>query len=281
MALLAAEPLAVEAMVPVSHRVISRSTETADTYTLLLEPTGEPIAPPAPGQFNMLYATGVGEVPISLSGGDRHGLLHTVRDVGAVSHALCALEPGDVLGVRGPFGTDWGLEAACGGDVIVVAGGIGLAPLRPVIRALYERRSEFRRAAVLIGARTPEEIPFLDEVRSWQKDTQVQVEVTVDQATRAWSGDVGVVTTLFPRVRVDPEITHAFVCGPEIMIRFAAAEVLARGVHPERVMVSLERSMQCGIARCGHCQLGPYFVCNDGPVFTWAQTAPLLARREL
>lgn len=276
-----ADRAAVEAMDPAPYRVVSRWRETDDTITLRLEPAVEPIPLPRPGQFNMLYAVGVGEVPISVSGADGTALLHTIRDVGAVSRALCGLAPGALLGVRGPYGTDWGLGATRGGDVIVIAGGIGLAPLRPVVHALRRDRRDFRRVAVLIGARNPAEIVFRDEVRSWQEDPGIEVLVTVDQATRAWPGDVGVVTTLLARLAIDPEVTTAMLCGPEVMIRFAAAEVLSRGVATERVRVSLERSMQCGIGRCGHCQLGPYFVCTDGPVFPWSEVAPLLARREL
>jgi anaerobic sulfite reductase subunit B len=275
-----AEP-ALEAMVPVTHRVVARTRETADTATLLVEPAAGGLAVPLPGQFNMLYALGIGEVPISVSGADSAGVMHTIRAVGAVTRALCALEPGSRLGLRGPFGSGWGLDAARDGDVIVVAGGIGLAPLRPVVREFLLHREEFRRAAVLIGARTPEELIFRDEVKSWQADPRLDVHVTVDQATRAWVADVGVVTALFRRLQIDPEVTTVMICGPEIMMRFAAAEALSAGIAAERIRVSLERNMQCGIGRCGHCQLGPIFVCLDGPVCSWADVAPLLARREL
>lgn len=276
-----AEGVALDAMTPVAHRVMARSRETADTVSLLVEPVAGTAAVPLPGQFNMLYAVGLGEVPISVSGIEATGVLHTIRAVGAVTRALCSLQRGDPLGLRGPFGTAWGLEEARGGDVILVAGGIGLAPLRPVVRELLLRRHEFRRAALLIGARTSEELIFLDELRSWGGNSALDLHVTVDRATRAWSGDVGVVTTLLKRLQIDPEVTTAMLCGPEIMMRFAAAEALSAGVPAERIRVSLERNMQCGIGRCGHCQLGPFFVCREGPVFTWSGVAPLLARREL
>jgi anaerobic sulfite reductase subunit B len=276
-----AERAIPDAMLPVAHRVIGRSRETADTVTLLMEPVAGPAALPLPGQFNMLYAVGIGEVPISVSGIEAGGVLHTIRAVGAVTRALCALEPGASLGLRGPFGTAWGLEEARDGDVVLVAGGIGLAPLRPVVRELLRRRDEFRRVAVLIGARTPEELIFLDEIRSWQEDPRLDVHVTVDQATRSWHGDVGVVTSLFRHLQIDPEVTTAMLCGPEIMMRFAAVEVLSVGVPADRIRLSLERNMQCGIGRCGHCQIGPFFVCMDGPVLNWSGVAPLLARREL
>ncbi len=272
---------ASDAMMPVAHRVVARRRETADTVTLLVEPNAGSPGVPLPGQFNMLYAVGIGEVPISVSGVEAAGVSHTIRAVGAVTRALCSLEPDAPLGLRGPFGTAWGLEEATGGDVILVAGGIGLAPLRPVARELLLRRDEFRRAALLIGARTPEELIFVDEIKRWQEDPALDVHVTVDQASRAWSGDVGVVTSLFQRLQIDPEVTTALLCGPEIMMRFAAFELLSSGVPAERIRVSLERNMQCGIGRCGHCQMGPFFVCLDGPVFSWSDVAPLLARREL
>jgi anaerobic sulfite reductase subunit B len=273
---------AVDAMVPVPYRVVGRARETADTITLSLEPVGPPIATPAPGQFNMLYAFGVGEVPISISGIDAgQRVRHTVRGVGAVSQELCAAEAGAMVGVRGPFGTDWGVEAAAGGDVIVIAGGIGLAPLRPVIHELLRNRRRFRRVTVLVGARSPEEIVFRGEVASWQASARITVRTTVDYATAAWKGEVGLVPTLIEHITIDPELTTVMICGPEVMMRFTAAEVLGRGVAAERVRVSMERNMQCGVGRCGHCQLGPVLICHHGPVFPWSRVGPLLARREL
>jgi len=271
-----------DAMAPVPYRVVGRARETADTVTLTLEPVAQPIAPPLPGQFNMLYAFGVGEVPISISGIDAgHRLRHTVRGVGAVSQQLCAVEAGALIGVRGPFGTDWGLDTAMGSDVLVVAGGIGLAPLRPVVHELLHNRRRFRRVTVLVGARAPEEIVFRGEVASWQASARITVRTTVDYATAAWKGEVGVVPTLIERVTIDPEVTTVMICGPEVMLRFTAAEVLGRGIAAERVRVSMERNMQCGIGRCGHCQLGPVMVCTNGPVFPWSRVGPLLTRREL
>jgi NAD(P)H-flavin reductase len=276
-----AEQTSVDAMVPRAHRVLTRTRETADTVTLLIAPIAAAPAAPLPGQFNMVYAVGIGEVPVSVSGIEANGVLHTIRAVGPVTRALCSLEPGACLGLRGPFGTAWGIDGAKDGDLIVVAGGIGLAPLRPVVRELLLRRDEFRRVAVLIGARTPDELVFLSEIKGWQEDPRLDVHVTVDQAGRSWTGDVGVVTSLFRRLQIDPEVTTVMLCGPEIMMRFAAAESLSAGVSAQRIRVSLERNMQCGIGRCGHCQLGPLFVCLDGPVFDWSRVAPLLARREL
>jgi NAD(P)H-flavin reductase len=272
----------MDAMAPVPYRVVGRARETADTITLTLEPVGESIATPRPGQFNMLYAFGVGEVPISVSAIDAgHRLRHTVRGVGAVSQSLCSSEAGTVIGVRGPFGTDWDVESAMGSDVLVVAGGIGLAPLRPVVHELLRSRRRFRRVTVLVGARAPEEIVFRGEVASWQASARISVRTTVDYATAAWKGEVGVVPTLIERVTIDPEVTTVMICGPEVMLRFTAAEVLGRGIAAERVRVSMERNMQCGVGRCGHCQLGPVLVCTHGPVLPWSRVGPLLARREM
>jgi NAD(P)H-flavin reductase len=269
-------------MTPVPYRVTARVQETADTVTLTVQPVGAPITTPLPGQFNMLCAFGVGEVPISISGidtGDR--LRHTVRAVGAISQQLAAAEIGAVIGLRGPYGTDWGMESATGRDVLVVAGGIGLAPLRPVIHELLRNRRQFRRVTVLVGARNPEEIIFRGEVASWQATDRIAVRTTVDTATPAWKGEVGVVPALIDRVAIDPEFTTVMICGPEVMLRFTAAEVLRRGIAAEQVRVSMERNMQCGIGRCGHCQLGPVLVCTHGPVFPWSKVGPLMARREL
>jgi NAD(P)H-flavin reductase len=264
-------------MVPASYRVARRREETHDSWTLELEPVGAPLAALAPGQFAMLYAFGKGEVPISVSA---LPAVHTIRAVGMVSAALCAAEPGDVLGVRGPFGTAWPVEAAEGRDVVVLAGGIGLAPLRPVVHHLLAHRQRYGRVVVLYGGRSPEELLFTEELERWRA-AGLEVDVTVDQAPAGWPGRVGVVTTLVPRAGFDPANSLAMVCGPEVMMRFAVAALADRGVPPEAVHVSLERSMKCAIRLCGHCQLGPEFICHDGAVFRWDRVEPLLRVREL
>ena len=192
-------------MTPVPYRVVSRARETADTSTLALEPVGAPVVP-APGQFNMLYAFGVGEVPISTSAAPDAGgaLVHTIRDVGAVSHALVHTEPGAVIGVRGPYGTTWPLEEARGRDLVIVAGGIGLAPLRPAVYHALAHRDEFGSVCVLVGARTPADLLFLHELESWRARFDVELAVTVDNADEDWRGRVGVVTQLIPRATVRP-----------------------------------------------------------------------------
>jgi NAD(P)H-flavin reductase len=268
-------------MVPRLFRVVERREETHDTVTLLLEPRdGRPLRHAA-GQFTMLDAFGVGEVPISISGDPtRAGLLeHTVRDVGAVTRALVRSRPGDVLGVRGPYGTGWRVADAAGGDLVVVAGGIGLAPLRPALLEVLDRRADFGRVALLVGARTPDDLLFADQLTAWA--AEVDVQVTVDVGGPGWSGRVGLVTSLLPLVGFDPQRTRALVCGPEVMMRFVATALLDRGVPPSRVRLSMERNMRCGTGLCGHCQLRELFLCVDGPVLPYDRLAPLMSVREL
>jgi NAD(P)H-flavin reductase len=270
------------AMTPVPHRVVSRTRETADTWTLELEPLATAVRPRA-GQFDMLYAFGVGEVPISTSGDPAGGgpLTHTIRAVGAVSRALCALEPGALVGVRGPFGTEWPLEQAAGGDLLVIAGGIGLAPLRPAIRHALERRDDYGAVSVLVGARTPGDLLFVHELEQWRSRLDAEVDVTVDAAAAGWHGRVGLVTTLVPGAPVDPGRVSALVCGPEVMMTFVVRALLDRGVTLERIWVSMERNMRCAVGHCGHCQLGPTLICRDGPVYGAADMTRLMKVREL
>jgi len=266
---------------PARYRVTSSQGETADTVTLVLRPVDHPIEPHQPGQFTMLYAFGVGEVPISISGpADGPDLVQTIRSVGAVTRALCAAGPGQLVGVRGPYGTDWDVGGAAGRDVLLVAGGIGLAPLRPALLSLLAARDRFRRITLLIGARSPAELLFASQLAAW-RERGADVEVTVDRAAAGWAGNVGVVTQLIDRAEIDAAATLALLCGPEVMIRLAARALCARGVAPGSIRVSLERNMRCGIAECGHCQLGPLLLCRDGPVVSYQQAAPLLAVQEL
>lgn len=270
-------------MLPSPWRVRRRRRETPDTVTLVLDPLGDAPVSFRPGQFNMLYPFGRGEVPISISGdpGDGDTLVHTVRGVGAVSRGLCELHPGDVLGVRGPYGSSWPVEESGGRDVLVVAGGIGLAPLRPAIYRLLARRERFGRITVLYGARSPEDLLYRKELESWRGRFDLRVEATVDHASAGWHGPVGVVTGLLELLEIEPEHTTAMICGPEIMMRFTLEELQRAGVSPEDIWVSLERNMHCGIGHCGHCQLGTCLVCRDGPVFPWWEVAHLLEVREL
>ncbi len=270
-------------MVPAPYQVRRLRRETRDTSTLELTPAAGGALTFRAGQFNMVYVFGVGEVPVSLSGDPLRdaGITHTVRAVGAVTSALCHLRPGEVVGVRGPFGTSWPVEAAEGKDVVIVAGGIGLAPLRPVIYQLQARRERYGRIALLYGARAPRDLLYGTELLHWSSRFDLQVEVTVDSPVREWKGNVGVVTTLIPRAVFGPAETIAMVCGPEIMMRFAVAELQKARVPADAIYVSLERNMKCGVGLCGHCQFGPHFVCRQGPVFRFTEVEPLWQIREL
>ena len=269
-------------MWPSPFRVRRVSHETVDTFTLTLEPP-EGSFRFAPGQFNMLYAFGAGEVPVSISGDPaRSGeLLHTIRAVGAVTRALQGLTAGASVGVRGPYGSAWPLDGARGHDVVVVAGGIGLAPLRPAIHHLLSHRGLYGRVAILYGARTPEDILFAKELALWRGRFDAQVEVAVDRANPEWQGSVGVVTKLIAQASFDAEAAQALVCGPELMMRFAVAALAERGLTDEAIHVSMERNMKCGVGLCGHCQFGPHFVCRDGPVFRHDRVRTLLGVREV
>ncbi|MGH1553883.1 FAD/NAD(P)-binding protein [Streptomyces sp. L7] len=265
--------------VPVPHRVVARRQETGDTVTLRLEPVDGALPDFVPGQFAMVHCFGRGEIPVSVSSVQTTGgLAHTIRSVGAVSDGLCAARVGDVVGIRGPYGTSWELERARGRDVLVVAGGIGLAPLRPLILSALAEPDAYRRINVLIGARTPDDLIGRKEIESW---ATAYTGVMVDQPDAEWRGDVGVVTQLLGRAHFDPEDTTAFVCGPEPMIRATARELSHRGVARDRVRVSLERNMRCATGHCGHCQLGPLLVCQAGAVVGWDLAEPLLSVREL
>lgn len=263
-------------LLPQTRVVTAVRRQTADVVTLDVDARG--MGSFVPGQFDMLYAPGVGEVAISISSDpvDADVRSYTIRSVGWVTRALHRLEAGGMLGVRGPYGNAWPLDAATGMDVVVVAGGIGLAPLRPVITSVLRRRDQFRRFALVVGARRPQDLVFADEVRGWQADPVVDLRVTVDTADPSWAGEVGVVTKLLPGLDLDHEATMVLTCGPEVMMRFVARAMLEQGVPAERIHVTLERSMRCGVGTCGHCQLGPHLLCRDGPVLAWPAVASLL-----
>jgi len=275
---------APDPMRTIPYRVDVLHVENEDTYTLELRPPpGEAVARFKPGQFNMLYVFGVGEVPISISGDpDRpQVLVHTTREVGAVTRAMRRLSTGDTLGVRGPFGSSWPVEAAEGRDVVLIAGGIGLPPLRPALYHVLARRERYGRVVLLYGARTPEDLLFRDELSAWRGSFDLEVHVTVDRATGRWRGNVGVVTPIVKRAPIDPRRTVAMICGPEVMIRAACTELARRGVSPQDTFVSLERNMKCAVGLCGHCQLGSHLVCRDGPVLPYDQVERMLDHGEV
>jgi NAD(P)H-flavin reductase len=269
---------------PRPFRVRRRVRETADTVSFFISPETES-APCAfsPGQFSMLYAFGAGEAPISISGDpDAPGtLMHTIRSVGAVTKALARLRAGDPVGVRGPYGTGWPLDRCEGADVVVVGGGLGLAPLRPALHRLAAHRRRYGRVTLLYGARTPKDVLFSRDLLEWRRGGGIDVEVTVDLARGDYRGRVGLVTDLIPRASFDPAHSVALVCGPETMMRFATAALLRRGVAQEDIFLSMERNMKCALGFCGHCQLGPAFVCKDGPVLRFDRLLPWLSAREV
>ena len=276
-----AEPTPRGPLVPAPFRVAHRERDTADTWTLTLEPVSGPAPVIRAGQFMMVYAFGVGEVPVSVSGPPNSPgpVILTVRAVGAVTRAICAVAPGGVLGLRGPYGSSWPVDDAAGGDVVVVAGGIGLAPLRPAILGLLGARERYGRLVLLYGGRSPEQLLYGPELEAW-RERGIEVQVTVDSAGPEWLGPVGVVPGLIRRAELAPG-TLAMLCGPEVMMRFSAGSLAASGVPAHSVHASMERNMQCGIAHCGHCQLGPTLVCRDGPVYRWSELERWTAVREL
>lgn len=276
--------IAADPMVPRAANVTRFVRETEEVFTLDLDvsrwPGGFRFRP---GQFAMLYPFAQGEVPISISGdpADRACLVHTVRAVGAVTQALERIREGQALGVRGPFGSAWPVEAARGKDLVLVAGGVGLPPLRPVLYEVLAQRADFGRVVLVYGARSPEALVYKDELEAWRARKDLEVHVTVDHAPPGYAGEVGVVTTALPRARFDAARCVAFLCGPEVMMRFASRELERLGTERAAIHVSLERNMKCAVGFCGHCQLGPTFVCKDGPVFPLERVAPLLGTREL
>lgn len=266
--------------VPVPMAIASAVRELDGVFTYMFEVPGSFAF--RPGQFNMLYVHGVGEVPISISGdpAEPRRLVHTIRAVGTVTRAMEQLGQGSVVGVRGPYGSAWPIGDAKGRDVLVIAGGLGLAPLRPVILHVLANRADYGRVTILYGARSPAELLYRHELERWRGRFDCRVEAIVDRAGRDWFGPVGVVTRLLDDVPVERD-DAVFVCGPEIMMRFVVRELEKRGVPREAIWLSVERSMKCGVGLCGHCQLGGTFACKDGPVFRFDRVAPLLLVREL
>jgi NAD(P)H-flavin reductase len=270
-------------MAPHIARVLSVRQDLADVFTLEMALVSGGVTPFAPGQFNMLQIFGVGEVPISFSGdpAQQDFLVHTIRAVGPVSKALTELEPGDLLGLRGPFGVGWPMAEAVGQDVVIVAGGLGLAPLRPALCQFLAQRERYGRLVLLYGTRSPDQILYRDELEEWRRRLDMEIEITVDHADTDWRGHVGVVPTLIPRAKFDPLHSIALVCGPEVMMRFSIMALKDAGLADDAIWLSMERNMKCAIGLCGHCQFGPVFVCKDGPVFRYDRIRHLLTVKEL
>jgi NAD(P)H-flavin reductase len=271
-------------MAPYPAAVREVRHETHDTVTLTLDPPDRQRGLVfVPGQFMMLYLFGAGEVPISISGdpADPWRLEHTIRAVGRVTRPMRALGRGAVLGVRGPFGNGWPVAGLHGRDLLIIAGGVGLAPLRPLVRQLLNRRDEVGTVDIFYGARSPAELLYREELAQWARCPGVRLSVTVDHAEPGWQGDVGVVTRLLEKTHCNPANTLALLCGPEIMMRFSIKELNELGIGDTQIHVSMERNMQCALGLCGRCQYGPAFVCKDGPVLRFDRIRALFGIREL
>ena len=274
----------VSPMYPSLFRVVDTCEEIPGCTTMRVEAEGKlGTCDFSPGQFYMIYVFGHGEVPISVSGDPaaRGELTFTVMAVGSVTRALCAVKAGDTIGLRGPFGSTWPVAEIAGRDLLVMAGGLGLAPLRPAIYQLMLERQAYGQLAILYGTRQPQNILFQQELQAWKENPSVEVAVTVDNAGRDWLGKVGVVTGLLQGREIDPANTSALICGPELMMRFSAYALLDLGVAAENIYLSMERNMQCAVKTCGRCQYGPFFVCADGPVFSFDRIERLFSIREV
>jgi NAD(P)H-flavin reductase len=280
-----APPIAGLPTVPaVVERIEPAATDTFTFWSRLEGPEAEAIRAFRPGQIDMLGVFGVGEVPISRSSdpGDVELVAHTVRMIGRVTDVIGGVRPGDRLTVRGPMGRPWPIEEAQGGDLLIVAGGLGLAPLRSTVYWVLRHRKVFRRVMLLIGARDPQQFMYRDELERWDAERgDLEVHLTVDIPDDAWPYSEGVVSALFDEARIDLSTTTVFTCGPEIMMRLGLEDLSRRGIPDERLWLTMERNMQCAVRLCGHCQLGPWFVCNDGPVFRWDEVRDLMTVEEL
>jgi len=256
-------------LTPVPAEVVEVVDETPDTKTFYFKPRAR-LENPRPGQFTEIYIPGVGEAPVSVSGTRPDGvIMQTVRSIGTLTEYLFKLGKGGLVGIRGPYGKGWPLEKLEGRDVLVIGGGIGLAPLRPVIKEVEKNRSRYGRLSILYGARTPSLLLYKYEFDEYRSIPDSELLLTVDRGDETWTGNVGVVTELIPKATVKPENAIALVCGPEIMMRFTIKALEKEGFRENQIYLSLERRMKCGVGLCGHCQVGPYFVCRHGPVFPY------------
>jgi len=277
-------PHAIDAGAPHAATVVARTQESPTIFTLELrldDAAAHAAYRFAPGQFNMLYLYGVGEVAISIMSDpeDRDGIGHTIRAVGRVTRGLAELQPGDQVGLRGPFGRGWPLQEMGGRDVVLVLGGLGCAPAVSVIHYVLKRRERFGKLVIIQGVKHADDLIWREQYDRWSKLPDTQVLVAADEGAALWPWHVGRVTGLFGLARFNPERAVAMMCGPEGMMRVAAEHLLARGLPESSLFLSMERNMQCAVGRCGHCQFGGAFVCRDGPVFNWGEVRTLLAHR--
>ena len=272
-------------MLPFTMKVKKHFWETEDTFTIILEPDEEKELGFhfKPGQFNMLYKFGLGESAISISSDSSktNTIAHTIHKVGYVTSALSQLKKGDIIGVRGPFGSCWPVEEAKGKDVILAAGGIGLAPLRPALYYIFKHRKSYGRVVLLYGSRTGLDMLYRVELEEWEKKHNIEILITVDRGDSSWRGNIGVVTNLFFTIKRDARSTLAMVCGPEIMMKFTIDELKKSGLSDSSIYLSMERNMKCAVGFCGHCQYGPNFICKDGPVFNFSKVKKIFDIWEL
>jgi len=277
-------PTAIDAGAPHAATVTARTQESPTIFTLRLrldDAAAQAAYRFAPGQFNMLYLYGVGEVPISIMSDpeERDGIGHTIRMQGRVTQGLAKLQPGDRVGLRGPFGRGWPLQEMGGRDVVLVTGGLGCAPVVSVIHYVLRRRERFGKLVIIQGVKHAEDLIWREHYDRWARLPDTQVLVAASEGAAFWPWHVGRVTELFGLASFHPENAVAMMCGPEGMMRVAADNLLARGLAESQLYLSMERNMQCAVGRCGHCQIGGAFVCRDGPVFSWGEVKALLAHR--
>jgi NAD(P)H-flavin reductase len=277
--------LLTDPMMPRLVRISKLVWETEHVFTLYLSPSDEMDGgfKFKPGQFNMVYVFGVGESALSISSSPYKPktLIHTIHKVGTVTSVLSKYKKGDFIGLRGPFGSSWPVEAGFGKDVCITAGGIGLAPLRPVIYSLFKNRKDYGKIFILYGARTPQDLLYRVELEQWAKLFDVEVLVTVDRGDQSWKGNIGFAAQLLTYIELDKKNTISMVCGPEMMMKFTVEDLLEKGLPAENIYLSLERNMKCAVGFCGHCQFGPKFICKDGPVFSYPEVRYLLEKKEI
>jgi len=276
---------AATALLPEPAEIVEKRSFAPDIHAYrlrLVDPAARPRFDFTPGQFNMVYVPGVGEVAISISSDpDDEDLEHTIRIVGRTTRVIAELGPGDMLGLRGPFGNGWPLHEARFKDVVVVTGGIGCAPVTGAIDYMFRRRASFGHLTVMHGVKKPADLVHRTRFEAWRREPDTTVLLTADQPDRAWRDRSGVVTELFDQIEMAPERTVAFLCGPEVMLHFATRTLRRRGLADDRIFLSLERNMHCAVGLCGHCQLGPEFVCKDGPILPYRRVARFFRVRGL
>ncbi|HCT85231.1 MAG: hypothetical protein DKM50_01100 [Candidatus Margulisiibacteriota bacterium] len=260
-------------LIPRQAILENKFPETSDTCSVKIALTDNDGFSFKPGQFNMLGIPGFGETPVSFSSLmlDKNSFMHTIRSVGNVTDAICKLNIGEQLNLRGPFGNGWPTEKVTNKNILLIAGGIGIAPLRPVIHLLLKNHLNYRKLFLLYGARTDRDMLFKNEIKEWTESKNISVLLSVDEKSTENLIDarVGLITSLLDELKVPWQESIAFICGPEIMMRFVSRYLIIHGMNSKDVFVSMERMMKCGIAACGHCQIGAKFVCKDGPVFAY------------